>query len=167
MYNPVTMDVTVTDQIVQTLDDLCHLEAAMAAYYLACSEKWKKKSSLWMELALEEEQHENVLRNLSRVVEAHPDQFETGLTIEPTAIASYVDNISEMHSDIMKGQVSLEAALKFALGMEESIIEGRFFEVISSNNKTYLKFMETMSRDLAQHRQMIIEEIEKVKAGEQ
>jgi len=27
--------------------------------------------------------------------------------------------------------------------------------------------METMSRDLAQHRQMIIEEIEKVKAGEQ
>ena len=87
--------------MLQTLDDLCHLEAAMASFYLACSEKWKSISSLWMELAI-----------------------------------------------------------------EESIIEGRFFDIIISQNKTYLKFRETMNRDLAQHRQMIIEEIELVKKGD-
>ena len=160
MYNPVTMDPTGTNQILQTLDDLCHLEAAMAAYYLACSEKWGLKSSLWMGLALEEERHEKIIRDLIRVVKAHPDQFETGLRVDSTTVESYVDNVNEMTSDIMKGRVNLDAALTFALGMEESILEGRFFEVLISQNQKYLAFMETMSRELAHHRQRIIEEIE-------
>jgi hypothetical protein len=77
-----------------------------------------------------------------------------------------VENINERTSDLMKGQMTLSAALNFALGIEESIIEGRFFEIIISQNPTYLKFMDAMSRDLAQHRQMIIEEIEKTKKGD-
>ena len=159
LYNSVTMSDAGTEQILQTLDDLCNLEAAMAAYYLACSEKWEPRSSLWMELALEEERHEKVIRDLIKVVNAHPDQFEPGLTVDPATIASYVDNISEMTSDIIKGQVELDAALKFALGMEESILEGRFFEILISRNQKYLVFMETMSRELTQHRQRIIEEM--------
>ncbi|MDF1525825.1 MAG: hypothetical protein P1S59_06120 [bacterium] len=166
LYNPVTMDTAGTNQILQTLENLCHLESAMAAYYLACSENWKSVASLWMELAIEEERHEKIIGNLTRVVEAHLDQFKPGLKVEPTAISSFVENINEKTSDLMKGQVTLSAALNFALVIEESIIEGRFFEIIISQNPTYLKFMEVMSRDLAQHRQMIIEEIEKTKKGD-
>ncbi|MCJ7501099.1 hypothetical protein MUP29_12690, partial [bacterium] len=68
LYNLVTMNKTGTNQILQTLEDLCHLESAMAAYYLACSEKWKSISSLWMELAIEEEHHEKIIGDLARVV---------------------------------------------------------------------------------------------------
>jgi len=166
LYNFGTMSNAETEQILQTLDDLCHLEAAMAAYYLACSEKWELKSSLWMELAMEEEGHEKIIRDLARVVKTYPDRFEPGLTVEPVAIASYVNNIREMTSGILKGQIHLDAALAFALGMEESILEGRFFEIIVSRNHTYLKFMETMSRDLAQHRQRIIDEMERSVSSE-
>ena len=166
MYNSATMEDSGTNQILQTLENLCHLESAMADYYLACSEKWKSISSLWMELAIEEEHHEKIIGDLARVVKVHPDQFKPGLKVEPTAISSFVENINEKTSDVMKGQVTLSAALTFALGIEESIIEGRFFELIISGNQRYLKFMEAMSRDLAQHRQMIIEEIEKTKKGD-
>ena len=82
------------------------------------------------------------------------------MTVEPTAIASYIDNITEMTNDIYRGQVNLDSALSFALGIEESIIEGRFFEVIVSRHQTYLRFMEAMNQDLSQHRQRIIEEME-------
>ena len=160
------MSASGTNQILQTLDDLCHLEAAMAAYYLACSEKWKPISSLWMELAIEEEHHEKIIGDLARVVKVHPDQFKPGLKVQPIAISSFVENINEKTSDVLKGQVTLSEALSFALGIEESIIEGRFFEIIKSQNQTYLKFMDAMSRDLAQHRQLIIEEIEKTKKGD-
>jgi len=157
------MDTAGTDQILQTLETLCRLEAAMAAYYLACSEQWNAQSSLWMDLAMEEERHEKVLRDLSGLVKAHPDKFQAGMRIEPTAIESFVGNITEMTTDIMKGQASLHTALSFGLGIEESIIEGRFFEVIISSNQKYLKFMEAMARDLAHHRQRIIEEMERVR----
>jgi len=155
------MSVSGTDKILQTLDDLCHVEAAMASYYLACSEKWGARSSLWMQLAMEEERHEKIIKDLAKVVNAHPDHFEPGLAVEPTAIASFVDNITETTSDIMKGRIDLGAALAFALKIEESIIEGRFFEVITSRNKTFLKFVESMNRDLGLHRQRLIEEMER------
>ena len=166
MYNPFTMDTSGARQILQTLENLCHLEAAMAAYYLACSEKWRSITSLWMELAIEEERHEKIIGNLARVVQTHPDQFKPGLKVESTAISSFVENITEKTSDLMKGQMTLSAALTFALGIEESIIEGRFFEVIISRNPTYLKFMEVMSRDLEQHRQLIVGEMELIKKGD-
>ena len=154
------MDTHASDLILRTLDDLCQLEGAMAAYYLACSEKWKDKSSLWMDLALEEEHHEKIIRDLANIVKVHPDEFSAGVRVEPSAVSSFVDNIRERTSDIMKEQVSLHEALTFALGIEESIIEGRFFEVIISSNRKYLRFMEAMSLDLARHRQRIIEEME-------
>ena len=159
LYNPAIMDAAGTDQILQMLDDLCHVEASMAAYYLACSEKWGLKSSMWMQLAMEEERHEKILRDLIKVVEAYPDRFEPGLRIEPTAISSFVENITEMTADILRNKVELDAALSFALRIEESIIEGRFFEIIISRNRTYLKFMEAMSKDLVQHRQVLIDEM--------
>jgi hypothetical protein len=158
------MNASFADKILRTLDDLSRLESAMAAYYLACSEKWSGQSSLWMDLALEEENHEKVLRNLSKVVKTHPDQFEQGLAVESTAIESYIDNIAEMTTDILKGKVALDEALTFALGIEESVIESRFFEVIISRNQKYLKFVEAMSSDLASHRQRIIGEIGKIRA---
>lgn len=151
-----------TDQILKTLEDLCHLEAAMAAYYLACSEKWEPKSPFWMELAMEEERHEKVIRDLIKVVEAHPDQFKPGLTVDPTTIASFVESINEVTSDILKDKLNLDAALKFAISMEESTLESRFFDVLVSRNQKYLVFIETMSRELTQHRQRIIEEKDKI-----
>ena len=157
------MDTTSADQILAILEELCRLESAMASYYLACSEKWKDQSSLWMDLALEEERHEKILQNLSKVVRAHPDQFEQGLAVESTAVASYIDNITEMTTDIRRGKVALDEALTFALGIEESVIEGRFFEIIISRNQKYLAFMDVMNGDLASHRQRIMEEIEKTR----
>ena len=157
------MNASSEEQILNTLDDLSRLESAMAAYYLACSENWKGQSSLWMDLALEEERHERVLQNLSRVVRTHPDQFEQGLDIESTTIMSYIDNITEMTTDIRKGKVALDEALAFALGIEESIIESRFFGIIISRNRKYLRFMEAMDHDLANHRRRIMEEMERIK----
>ncbi|MGD8353249.1 MAG: hypothetical protein PVJ01_03710 [Pseudomonadota bacterium] len=155
------MNASPADKILKTLEDLSRLESSMAAYYLACSERWKEQSSLWMDLALEEEHHENIIQNLSKVVRTHPEQFEQGLEAESTAVMSYIDNITEMTNDIRRGKVALDEALTFALGIEESILEGRFFEIIISKNRKYLSFMKAMDSDLASHRQRIMEEIEK------
>jgi len=152
------------EYIVNTLESLRHLEAAMGRYYLACSESWGEMASLWMQLALEEEKHEKVIGDLIVIVRKHPGQFRIGLKIERTAIDSFITGINEKADDVMKGKVALKEALSFAMKMEESILEGRFFELIISESRHYLSFMEVMSSELALHRQKIIEEMERVES---
>lgn len=160
------MEKTELDHTIGTLQLLTRVEAAMANYYTACSETWSERSSLWMDLAIEEEKHEKIINDLVKIIMAYPDQFKTRLTIEPSAIESFIASINEKVPDLRHGKVTLKGALEFALGMEESIIEGRFFDLVASDNSRYLKFSDTMASDLEKHRWKIIQELEKGKRSE-
>ncbi len=149
------------NRILNTLGNLRQLEAAMARYYLSCSEAWEENSSFWMALAVEEERHEKIIEDLSQIVRLHPEQFEEGLTIESSAIESFIASIQEKTSDVLGGKSSINQALSFALNMEESILEGRFFEAVRSEDTGFARLVEVLADDLARHRQQIIEEMEK------
>lgn len=146
------------DRILSILDTLRQLEAAMARYYLSCSEAWGEQSAFWMALAVEEERHEKIIDDLSRIIALHPEQFEEGLTIEPSAVESFIASIQEKTSDVLGGKSSINQALSFALNMEESILEGRFFETVKSNDESFSRLVDVLAGDLARHRQQIIDE---------
>lgn len=154
------------EQTVATLELLMQVEAAMANYYTACSETWSEQSGLWMNLAIEEERHEKIISDLVKIIRAHPDQFQTRLNIESSAVESFIASINEKVPDLRHGKVTLKGALEFALGMEESIIEARFFDLVASNNSRFMEFTDTMASDLEKHRWKIIEELEKGKERE-
>ena len=149
------------DRILSTLGTLRQLEAAMARYYLSCSETWGEQSAFWMALAVEEEGHEKIIEDLCRIINLHPEQFDEGLTIEHSAVESYIATVQERISDILKGKHSSREALSFAMKMEESILEGRFFEIVKSENDGFSRLVDILANDLARHRQQIIEELEK------
>ena len=157
------MEKTELDQILETLELLTQVEAAMASYYTACSETWSDFSALWMDLAIEEENHEKIIGDLIKIIRAHPEQFLKRLTIETSAVESFIVSINEKVPDLRYGKVTLKGALEFAIWMEESIIEGRFFDLVISNNSRYLEFTDKMASDLEKHRWKIIQELEKMK----
>ena len=156
------MEKTERDQMIETLTLLTQVEAAMARYYTACSETWKEHSGLWMDLAIEEEKHEKILHDLAGIVKAHPEQFQIGLRTESSAIQSFIASINEKVPDLLHGKVSLREALDFALNIEESILEARFFELVIGRNQRYLEFMKVMNADLENHRRKIKEAIKGV-----
>ena len=69
------------------------------------------------------ELNEKIIEDLSRIVSLHPEQFEEGLRIEPSAVESFIASIEEKISDVRGGKSSMGQALTFALNMEESILE--------------------------------------------
>jgi hypothetical protein len=147
-----------TNSILAILGTLRKLEGAMARYYLSCSEAWGEQSAFWMGLAVEEEKHEKIIEDLSQIVRLHPEQFEEGLTIEPSAVESFIASIEEKISDVLGGKSSVDQALTFALNMEESILEGRFFETVRSSEAGFSQLVHVLADDLARHRQQIIDE---------
>lgn len=151
------------DRIIGTLELIKQVEAAMANYYTACSERWSDATGLWMDLAIEEEKHERIIGDLIEIVRAHPDEFKTRLMVEASAIESFITSINEKIPDLRHGRIILRGALEFALGIEESVIEARFFDVLTSESPQFLKFVDVMASDLEKHRGKIIEELEKGK----
>jgi hypothetical protein len=156
------METAELDRVIDTLQLLIQVEGAMARYYTACSETWNELSRMWMELAIEEEKHEKILSDLKRIVKTHPDQFQVGLKAETSAIESFIASVNEKVPDLRQGKVTLKGALEFALGIEESILEARFFELVTSGSNRYREFARTMNDDLVKHRQRIREELEKL-----
>ncbi|UCF31386.1 MAG: hypothetical protein JSV26_02925 [bacterium] len=136
-------------------------EEAMGRFYLACSEAWPDESSLWMQLALEEEQHENIIDQLLTIVEANPDRFSLGRPFEISAIQTYTLAIGEMTGDIRKGSLSLREALSFAKDMEESFIESRYFEAVRSDSRKFLDLAGKIAFDTDRHRKRLIQRIER------
>jgi hypothetical protein len=82
--------------------------------------------------------------------------------VEPSAVESYIAAIHEKTSDILKGKNSIDEALTFAMKMEESILEGRFYETVKSNGESFNRLVEVLTNDLARHRQQIIDEMERI-----
>ena len=149
--------------VLSTLDTLARLEGTMAKFYLACSESWGDSSSLWMNLAVEEERHGKIIEDLTMVVRKFPDQFQVGRRIEISAIESFITWIDEKTGEVLAGKVSLKEALTFARWMEDSILESRFSQLLVSGNRHYLAFMEVLGTELEKHRRNISEEMEKIR----
>ena len=75
---------------------------------------------------------------------------------------SFIASIEEKISDVRGGKSSMGQALTFALNMEESILEGRFFETVRSDDESFRRLVELLADDLARHRQQIIDEQGKI-----
>lgn len=155
------MEARIQAIVVSNLEEVRRLEGAMAEYYIACSEVWPDRSSLWMSLALDEEKHQRVIGDLIGLVRKYPRRFRPGLAVEPTAVQTYITTVNEKASDILKGKADISEALSFALQMEESILVGRFFEIVRSEHPSFSRFVELLTVELEEHRGKLTEELDR------
>ena len=151
--------------ILEVLDALARTEALMAHYYTACSEAWPEHSSFWMGLAVEEENHNRIILRLREIAASNPAMFEPGLTVEVSALESCNIGISEMADEIRHVAVSLERALRFAEGMESSLMESRFLSLLTSQSPAFQELREVVSRDTAAHHGKIRKLFETIGSG--
>ena len=151
------------DFIIDLLKTLKGTEEAMANYYLACSEAWPDESSFWMQFAMEEEKHGQVIDHLLEIVRANPGQFSLGRPFELSAVETYATAINERTADIRKGVGSMEEAASFALEMEGSLIESRYFEVVRCDNRKFAELMAGIAFETDRHHRRIAQWAEKRK----
>lgn len=159
------MDQERLQQTLEVLGALVKTEDLMAVFYTACSEAWPEYSSFWMSLAMEEEKHSRIVSRLKEILAANPTMFEPGDPVEYSAVESYNLGISEMAEEIHRGAIPLESALRFAEGMESSLLESRFLSLLTSKSSTYRELQDRVSRDTASHQKMIRDLFEAIRSG--
>ena len=142
-------------KILDILNAVHDLEMIMADFYLACSETWPEESGLWMELAVDEENHGSIVVRLMEIIEGNPDHFQADKPLEISAVQSYILAVRDKMRDILSGGVALDEALRFAEGMETSLVESRFIEVVTSTSSRFGQLSDLLVRESEKHRQRL------------
>jgi hypothetical protein len=145
--------------VLKTLARLKDLEQSMADYYVACSESWPEMSTLWMELAVEEEKHVVIVERLMEIVSSSPGQLAMRTEVELSAIDTYIMNIEDVTRDIRQKACGLKEALNYAKGFESAIFESNFLDLFEAGSRMFRELTVKVHEDLDQHRSQLEEAI--------
>ena len=113
---------------VETLMLFADLELSVGDLYRAFSRQFVEEENFWVDLAHEEDQHQQWILALKEGVEEGNVKVDaTG--IDPEQIRQTIEKLSELKAMAEEGELSLRSALEAALNLETSLIEGKIFNL--------------------------------------
>lgn len=152
------MKIAEVANVLQILESIGRLEVTMAEFYATCAEVWTADSSFWQSLQEEEHQHSQNIEKMAAIITRRQDHFELNRTFNPTAINTFIAYVNSMIQRVREQrEPRLEPAqvLAIARDMEQSIIEGKYNEIVKTKDAEYLGMIRGILADTLVHRNKI------------
>ncbi|HSB80560.1 MAG TPA: hypothetical protein VLM91_17400 [Candidatus Methylomirabilis sp.] len=149
-------------KVLQILETIGRLEVTMAEFYATCAEVWTADSSFWQGLQVEEHQHSQNIEKMAAIITRRQDHFELNRAFNPTAINTFIAYVTSMIQRVREQrEPRLEPAqvLAMARDMEQSIIEGKYNEIVKTNDAEYLRMTRGILADTLVHRNKIADRL--------
>jgi hypothetical protein len=135
--------------------DMVALEKALAALYLACSEKYPEDSKFWLAICHQEEAHARYITELAALIASHPGEFKFGRQFNVVAIRNITSRVDDFADQVRKGQVDRKHAFFMARDIEGSVLEARYHEIVSTDNLEFKKSIDRITRETASHKSLL------------
>lgn len=138
----------------QLMADMVALEEALAALYLACSDKYPEDSKFWLVICHQEEAHARYITELAELAASHPTEFKFGRQFNVVAIRNITSRVMEFADQVRKGQIDRKRAFFMARDIEGSVLEARYHEIVSTDNVEFKKTLERIRRETTTHKNL-------------
>lgn len=138
----------------QLMADMVALEEALAALYLACSDKYPEDSKFWLVICHQEEAHARYITELAELAASHPTEFKLGRQFNVVAIRNITSRVMEFADQVRKGQIDRKRAFFMARDIEGSVLEARYHEIVSTDNVEFKKTLERIRRETTTHKNL-------------
>lgn len=125
------------EMLVSLLDKMAQNEIAAQQLYQDYAFYFLTHRELWNKMALEEEMHANILLKSKDNIALGSASSEISFTEE--AVDTFINYIKEEQKKLKTGSVHLREALATSLGIEQSLLESRYFEVLSLCQNTDIR----------------------------
>lgn len=146
-------------ELLQVMNDMVVLEKALAELYLACSEKFPEDSKFWLAICHQEELHAKFIGELAALVSSHPQEFKFGRPFNTVAITTIMSNVKNSMDQVRNGQFDRKRALLMARDIENSVLEAKYQEIVSTDNIEFTKTINRIMRDTASHKNLLAAKI--------
>jgi rubrerythrin len=150
------------DSQIETIDMLTKHELAVSRFYKAYAEKFLDHKDFWEELAAEETEHAECIRELRSKMEDGHIYFNEG-RFQTVAIARSLRYVEELLDKIPQPDFSLINALSAAVHIEDAMIENKYFELFEGDSAALREVMRLLSDATNNHRNRVRQTLAKNK----
>jgi len=125
-------------------------EESVRNLYLAYAKKFPTHEEFWSGLAVDESGHADWIRGLAGQLRQGHSHIEPG-RFRKEAIASFIRYVKDELTKVQNEEIPLITALSIALSAEQSMIEGRFFEVFDTDSAELKHVLDNMAAATEEH----------------
>ena len=151
-------------ELLQVMNDMIGLEEAFAELYQECSEKFPEDNKFWLAICQQEKLHAMFIRKLAELVSSHPHEFKFGRGFNSAAIKTIMSNVKNSTDQVRKGQLDKKRALFIARDIENSVLEAKYHEIVSTDNLEFRKTIDLIAKDTLTHRNAFAAKVAKSRA---
>ncbi|MHC4293281.1 MAG: hypothetical protein ACYSTX_03215 [Planctomycetota bacterium] len=119
----------INDSQERIVEMLAEHEEAIGLLYSEYSKKLPQCAGFWEKLASEEEQHAHWLRRLNKRIQQENCGYINTKKFSEELIEESLRRIKKKIEEVKTTDIELKHALMFALSIEASILENKYFEI--------------------------------------
>jgi len=150
--------------VLDVMDDMAKLELALAEMYQACSEQFPDDKNFWLAIGRQEKLHAKFIRQLAEQIASHPEEFRFGRSFNSTAVKTILTSVIGYIDQVRKGQFERQRALFIARDIENSVLEAKYREIVSTDNIEFRKIIDRIGADTLAHKNLFAAKVARSKA---
>lgn len=145
--------------IVEVLRFLSEAESIMADFYKVCSQTFTTSSEFWEELIKDELRHEKNVKKIEEIITMKHDYFIAGRPIKKEAVKTFINYVNQQKHRVLNREIDELRILYIARDIEQSIIENKFFEIVSSTDVEFTTLANALIKDTKSHKEKLEQRI--------
>jgi hypothetical protein len=139
------------DRTLTTFGALREFELALARMYAVGGEQWPQDPAFWQALVSAEEGHARWIRTLAAIVAERSHCFIPGRPLTPIAVELQIDYVQHRTREFATGRMAERQALLVMRDLEASILEERFYELVSGDDPEFVGHIAAIVTDTRSH----------------
>lgn len=143
------------DATLGILQDIGRLELALADFYATVAALRPADAVFWKSLEDEERRHAAHVEHLGALIAENRDRFQDNRAFNATAIQSFLAYVQATTRRLQGGEIDPadeSRLLALARDMEQSVIEGKYNEIVKTADKRFQAVIRQIVADTVAHK---------------
>ena len=139
----------------EVLHLMLDLEQAIGKVYRVCGEMAAPDRAFWQELEHAEQRHAENIRRLQAILRERPSRFARNRSFTATALRTVLAYVKDQTDRLEKAGGDRRRMLSLAANLEQSLLESRYAEVVTTVDVEYQSLLQDIHRETLAHKRMI------------
>lgn len=145
----------------QTIELMAQNEEVFNKLYVLYADKYPEYKEFWQKIADEETNHALWLRELKPEIEIGNLSFNDG-RFDLTTVFRLSEHAKQKFNEAQDQTLPIMEVLKISLAMEKSLLEGKFFEVVETDQIPLKTILFNLAKSTEEHIQRIEDLLKKL-----
>ncbi len=152
------------EMVLTLFNKLKEYESSIAELYRVCGVIWPGDHEFWIIMEQEETAHARHIEGMMQAVSAKPDAFEPGRLFKMSAIQTSISGIRSTIERLKRREMFKRNFLFIARDMEQSIFESKYFDIVKTEDPSFISTREQILSETKNHRERLDRKIREEKS---